>query len=202
VAVAAAISKLTSVGIVDRMTAYAVLGRFFVSPADVAADAACLAVCTHKRIQRLVVVESGRSPIGLAVAISAIRRKRAVVGVIRAMTADAFDWCLASALTGGMALPARSTLMSAEKRVVGLRVIEGGSTESADICSATLMVGMARTAFPARRQQISAVKAAFGFDGCTEIAGNVLVAIETEPALRRGVEGLVAGRTIALVFRM
>ena len=138
----AVLAKSTGMRVVDRMTSHTFRWRVLVSTAHMTAHATRGLMCTDEWMIGLVVIESGREPAGLAVTISAFRRKRPFVCVIAAVAIDTFRRRLATTRAGQMALLTCGALVHSDQWIFGLSMIEDGLAEPPNIGAAPLVVGM------------------------------------------------------------
>lgn len=158
-AVGTAVAESSGMRVIDGMTCDAVRWRILVASAYMTSDAARRLMCTDEGMLGLIVIESGGTPVGLAVAVATFRRQSAIVGVIFAMTVNTSRRGISSTHIRKMTLFTRSALVRAEQWVIGLCVIERRSAEAPNVSASPLVIGMTRSTLPARRKRIPPMEA-------------------------------------------
>ena len=156
--VGAAVAESAGMRVIDGMTCDAVRWRILVASAYMTSDTARRLMCTNEGMIGLIVIESGGTPVGLAVAVATFRRQSAIVGVIITMTVNTSRRGIPSTNIFKMTLCTRSTLVRAEQWVVCLCVIERRFTEAPDVGASPRVISMAGSTLPARRKRIAAVE--------------------------------------------
>jgi len=169
-------SEFPTVGVVDRVAGDAVLRRSFVALGDVAARTARLAMCARERVFGFRMVELRRLPARFTMALTAIRRQRAFVDVVVSMTCDAVGGSVPTWFVRQVALIAGGGLMSTSKRIVRLRVVEGGIAQTTYVSIPPLVIGVAAHALAFRREWMSCMEARARL----QVGGDALVANQAE----------------------
>lgn len=198
VAIGAVLAEASCMRVIDGVTGDAILGRVLVSFGDMTSLTARFLVRAGQRIRGLLVIEASRLPFDLVVAVAAILRKSALVGVVAAVAIDAFSRRVAPLYIGKMALRAFRRFVPSTQGVVRLGMIEGALAECSDVRVTALVVGVAGPALPRRRQRIETVKA----PSVVEVVRHFIVTDEAQGALRIDVERLVTGRAFLLELFM
>jgi hypothetical protein len=131
-------------------------------------------------------------------AVAAGRAHRLFVDVVFSMTVRARRWRLPMTLTGTVAALAFCFAVLSDQIEIGELMIEAVLIEAEDISVAPQMVCVAVPALLVADVRMPAVKPL----ACTDIKGNVFVAIEAKTPLRFLVKGLVTGGTFGLELGM
>src|SRR4030066_200070 len=150
-----------------------------------------IAVLASERKVRLAVVEVRVLPVLVGVAVGAGIAQFALVLVVLAVAGDAVGWRFAELLALGVAVAALhlGRGMTALELEIGELVVEGLFIERRDVHVATLVFCVADAAF----LFLDASMVTLLLDG---ILGHILVAVETQSALRAFFEPHVALLTV------
>jgi hypothetical protein len=198
VALAALGAALAVVHVVRLVAGDALLGRILVAIAEVTGGARRLRVLVAQRKGRLVVVVADVAPGALVVTGAAVAPQLALVRLLFLMARVAILRRIAIALAGGVATLAHHIGVRAAQRIVGVLVIELLVTQLDDVGCAAEMLGVARAAL----RDVDAGEAAVEMAVLVHVAGDLLVAVETQLCLTAAVAAVVAQRALLLVFHV
>src|SRR5947207_2426248 len=156
------------------------------------------AVLVAQRKACLVVVVADVPPGALVVAGAAVAPQLALVRLLFSMTGDAFLLRIAKGLAGGVTALAHHVDVRAAQRIVGVLVIELLVAQLHDVGGAAEMLGVAGAAL----RDVDAGEAAVEVAVLVQIAGDLLVTVETQLRLLAAVAAVVAERARFLVFHV
>src|SRR5947207_97781 len=198
VALGALGAALAVVHVVRLVAGDALLGRVLVAVAEVTGRARRLGVLVAQRKGGLVVVVADVPPGALVVAGAAVAPQLALVRLLFSMTGDAFLLRVAKGLAGGVTALAHHVDVRAAQRIVGVLVIELLVAQLHDVGGAAEMLVVAGAAL----RDVDAGEAAVEVAVLVQIAGDLLVTVETQPRLLAAVAAVVAERARFLVFHV
>src|SRR5205823_5803873 len=189
---------LAEVHVVRLVAGDALLGRPLVAVAEVTGRAGRLGVLVAQRKGGLVVVVADVPPGALVVAGAAVASELPLVRLLFSMTGDAFLLRIAKGLAGCVTALAHHVEVRAAQRIVGVLVIELLVAQLHDVGGAAEMLGVAGAAL----RNVDAGEAAVEVAVLAQIAGDLLVTVETQLRLLAAVAAVVAERARLLVFHV
>lgn len=191
-------SEAASVGIVQTMAGSTVVRRSLIALVGMAQTAVDFAMPTHQGEVGRGVVELPFRPGLLGVTVGTVDPEPSLVDVVASMAVGAVGWSISVGCAGAVTVAAGDPSMGALQGEVGWLVIERLLVQAHNVGVTAFVLGVAGLARSSRYCRGSSVEAQPSLDVIADLG----VTIETERALRRGPEGLVALPTVGLDFRV